>query len=316
MAIRTIFMGTSAFAVPILEALINCNFIELLAVVTQPDKPAGRNLKLQAPPTKQIAVNFDIPVLQPQKARDPNFIEQLKELSPHLIVVAAYGQILPQTILDIPAFGCLNVHASLLPKYRGAAPIQWAIINGETETGVTIMKIDAGLDSGPILTKRVVQILPEDTAQTLHDRLAQVGSELLIETIPPYINGKITPQPQDNSQATYAPKIEKEHAKIDWSLSAKDIVNRIRAFNPWPVAYTFIDSGSKKSMLKIWSAIETDAPANSSPGAIVEITKDGFKVACGKGAILVTSVQPENSRMMTAKEYLAGHKLSIGTILG
>jgi methionyl-tRNA formyltransferase len=315
MAIRTIFMGTSAFAVPILEALVNCNFVELLAVITQPDKPAGRNLRLQPPPTKQIAINFDIPVLQPEKARDPEFIEQLKEFSPHLIVVAAYGQILPQSILDIPPFGCLNVHASLLPKYRGAAPIQWAIINGETETGVTIMKIDAGLDSGPILTKRVVEIQPDDTAQTLHDKLAQAGSELLIETIPPYINGKITPQPQDDSQATYAPKIQKEHAKIDWSLPSRDIINRIRAFNPWPVAYTFIGTGGKKTMLKIWSAIEIPLPTTSAPGSIIEVTKEGFKVACGKGAILVTSVQPENSRIMTAKEYLAGHKLEVGTML-
>ncbi|MGC8829409.1 MAG: methionyl-tRNA formyltransferase [Verrucomicrobiia bacterium] len=310
---RTIFMGTAAFAVPSLEALINCHFIDLVALVTQPDKAAGRNLKIQPSAVKQVALSYNIPILQPEKARDENFINQLGELQPNLIIVAAYGQILPKSILDLPAYGCLNVHASLLPKYRGAAPIQWAIINGETETGVTIMKIDEGMDSGDIVAQRSTPITPEDTAETLHNRLAQIGSELLIETIPPYINGKIKPTPQDHTHATYAPKITKEHGHIDWSLPASAILNRIRAFIPWPGAYTFLEDGGKKQMLKIWEAAIENKSGNQ-PGAIIEVKKDSFTVCCGKDALKVLAIQPENGKLMKTSEYLAGHKLKVGQV--
>lgn len=307
-------MGTAAFAVPSLEALINCNFIDLIAVVTQPDKAAGRNLKVQPSIVKQVALGYNIPVLQPEKARDEAFIKHIAEISPNLIIVAAYGQILPKALLQIPPYGCLNVHASLLPKYRGAAPIQWAIINGDVETGVTIMKIDEGLDSGPILTQRSTPITPEDTAETLHNRLAQMGSELLIETIPGYINGKILPVPQEESQASYAPKITKEHGRIDWELPATGILNRIRAFIPWPGAYTYLEDGGKKQMLKIWEAT-LDKKYDAQPGTIVAINKDSFVVACGVDSIRVLSIQPENGRIMKTSEYLAGHKLGVGSIL-
>lgn len=308
-------MGTAVFAVPSLEALFNSSFIDLVAVVTQPDRPTGRNLKVQPSVIKQVALGFSIPVLQPEKAKDEIFIAQLAELNPQLIVVAAYGQILPTTILNLASFGCINVHASLLPKYRGAAPIQWAIINGESETGITIMKINEGLDSGPILAQKSIPIEPDDTAQTLHDKLAQIGSELLVETIPLYINGNLTPQLQDDSKATYAPKITKEEARIDWNLSAGAIVNRIRAFNPWPGAFTFLNDDEKKSMLKIWQAISS-GETGTVPGSIIAVHKDSFIVSCGTGSIKVITVQPENSRVMSAADFLTGHKLNVGQVLG
>ncbi len=313
--IRTIFMGTAAFAVPSLEALINSNFIDVVAVVTQPDKPAGRSLKIQPSAIKQVALGFNIPILQPEKAKDEKFITQLAELNPQLIVVAAYGQILPPAILNLATFGCINVHASLLPKYRGAAPIQWSIINGESETGITIMKIDEGLDSGPILTQKSIPIEPDDTAQTLHDKLASMGSELLIQTIPPYVNGNLMPRLQDHSQATYAPKITKEHARIDWNISAGAIVNRIRAFTPYPGAYTFINDGAKKTMLKIWQAIPLEE-SRTVPGSIMSVQKDSFIISCGVGSLKVTVVQPESSRVMNVANFLAGHKLNVGQIFG
>lgn len=311
--IRTVFMGTSDFAVPALEALVKSGFIDLIAVVTQPDKPAGRNLELQPPPIKVAALKNNLQILQPLKAREPGFIEKLAQYKPELIVVAAYGQILPQAILDIPPFGCLNVHASLLPEYRGAAPIQWALINGDTETGVTIMKIDAGLDSGAILTQRRVQILDTDNAQTLHDRLARVGSELLVETIPPYIEGKIIPQPQDHSKATYTKKITKEDGHIDWKLSAREIVNRIRAFTPWPGAYSFLQKDDKRLMIKILEAEPIDLNCDT-PGKVISVAKNHFIVCCGKGALKINQVQPEGRKKMSSAEYLAGNKLEPGQI--
>ena len=313
--VRTIFMGTAAFAVPSLEALFNSNFIDLVAVVTRPDRPAGRNLKVQPSAIKQVALGFNIPVLQPEKAKDEIFIAQLAELTPQLIVVAAYGQILPTAILNLAPYGCINVHASLLPKYRGAAPIQWAIINGELETGITIMKIDEGLDSGPILTQKSIPIEPDDTAQTLHDKLAQMGSELLVETIPFYVHGNLTPRFQDDSQATYAPKITKEQTHIDWNLSAEAIANRIRAFNPYPGAYSFLNDGKKSSMLKIWQAIPSNE-TGTVPGSIIAIHKDSFIVCCGMGSLKITVVQPESGKVMNVVDFLAGHKLSVGQILG
>ena len=259
----------------------------VVAVVTQPDKPKGRELKLTPSPVKILAEKLNLPVLQPLKARDEKFIAELRELKPDLMVVVAYGQILPQAILDLPPHGCLNVHTSLLPKYRGAAPIQWAIANGEPETGVTIMKMDAGLDTGPILSTRRTPILPADDSQSLHDRLAQLGAELLVETIPDYVAGKISPQPQPAEGSSYAAKIKKEDGRIDWNQPAEKIWNRLRAFTPWPGAFTFLPGESESKlvwgttnpekklpigiparlplMLKIWQAKSRKSPAQWEP---------------------------------------------------
>src|ERR1017187_7880013 len=246
--LRIIFMGTAELSCASLEKIASNKNFSVVAVVTQPDKPKGRELKLTPSPVKILAEKLSLPVLQPLKARDEQFIGELRELKPDLMVVVAYGQILPQTILDLPRVGCLNVHTSLLPKYRGAAPIQWAIANGDAETGVTIMKMDAGLDTGPILSTRRSLILLTDDSQILHDRLAQLGAELLIETISAYVAGKISPQPQPTEGSTYAAKIKKEDGKIDWHLPAEKIWNRLRAFTPWPGAFTFLNG----RMLKIW----------------------------------------------------------------
>ena len=231
-------MGTAELAAVSLRALCRVSQFQVLAVVSQPDKPVGRKLQLQPTPVKQTALTENLPILQPARARDENFLTQLKDLSPDLIVVAAYGQILPQTILDLPRHGCLNVHTSLLPKFRGASPIQAAILHDEHETGVTIMRMDAGLDTGSILTQRTTEILDADNAQTLHDRLAQLGAELLVETIPDYVAGKIPPRPQPTEGVSHCCKINKTDGQLDWRLPARVLWNRQRAFTPWPGAFT------------------------------------------------------------------------------
>ncbi|HTV75685.1 MAG TPA: methionyl-tRNA formyltransferase, partial [Candidatus Baltobacteraceae bacterium] len=287
--LRIIFMGTAELSCAILEKL--AREFSVAAVVTQPDKPKGRDLKLQFSPVKTLAEKLHFPVLQPAKARDEKFISELRGLKPDLIVVAAYGQILPQTILDLPKLGCLNVHTSLLPKYRGASPIQSAILNGETETGVTIMKMDAGLDTGEIISQARTPILADDNSQTLHDRLAQLGAELLVETIPDYVAGKILPKPQPAEGVTYASKIKKEDGKIDWNEPAKKILNRLRAFTPWPGAFTFLRTESKPQLLKIWKAAV--AENNGQPGTVLAADKNGIIVACGKGALRILELQRE-----------------------
>ena len=240
--LRIIFMGTAELSCASLAMLSGDERFKIIAVVTQPDKPKGRDLELTASPVKILAERLNLPVLQPLKARAENFIGELRELKPDLMVVVAYGQILPQAILDLPAYGCVNVHTSLLPKYRGAAPIQWAIADGEPETGVTIMRMDAGLDTGPMLAMRRSPISATDNSQILHDRLAHLGAELLRETIPDYISGKILPQSQPAEGSTYAAKIKKEDGRISWSQSAVQIWNRLRAFTPWPGAFTFLQA--------------------------------------------------------------------------
>ena len=242
-------MGTAELSCASLEKLARSQGFQITAVVTQPDRPKGRELKPQSSPVKTLAQRLGLPVLQPLRARDEKFIAELRTLQPDFIVVAAYGQILPQSILDLPRHGCLNVHTSLLPKYRGAAPIQWAIANGDTETGVTIMKMDAGLDTGAIVAQRRTPILPADDSATLHDRLARLGAELLVETIPDYVAGKIQPQPQPAEGVSHAPKIKKEDGRIDWNLPAKTIWNRLRAFTPWPGAFTFCCRGTTSASL-------------------------------------------------------------------
>ncbi len=308
-------MGTAELSCASLEKL--AGKFSVVAVVTQPDKPKDRELKLTASPVKILAGKLKLPVLQPAKARDEKFISELRELKPDLIIVVAYGQILPQAILDLPLHGCLNVHTSLLPKYRGAAPIQWAIADGEPETGVTIVKMDAGLDTGPILSTRRTPILPTDDSQILHDRLAQLGAELLVEIIPDYIAGKITPQPQPAEGSSYAAKIKKEDGQIDWNSPAEKIWNRLRAFTPWPGAFTFYDG----KLLKIWKATFAQEAcyegiflhrSGLKAGTILSADKNGILVLCGKDALMVFELQREGGRRMSAAEFLAGHPLSVG----
>jgi len=303
-------MGTAELSCASLEKISSDKNFSVLAVVTQPDKPKGRDLKLTPSSVKILAEKLNLPVLQPLKARDEKFIAELRELKPDLIVVVAYGQILPQTILDLPHFGCLNVHTSLLPKYRGAAPIQWAIADGEPETGVTIMKMDAGLDTGAILSTRRTPILAADDSQVLHDRLAQLGAELLAEIIPNYVAGKITPQPQPAEGSTYAAKIKKEDGRIDWNLPAKQIWNRLRAFTPWPGAFTFLKSEPKPQLLKIWKVEVVEQTGIA--GTILAVDKTGIVVGCGTNALRILELQREGGRRMSAADFLVGFALHVG----
>lgn len=308
-------MGTADLACASLRTLCGAPFLMVIAVVSQPDKPRGRDLCLQPTPVKALALQHNLPVLQPKRARDEEFIAELRALQPDLIVVAAYGQILPQALLDIPPLGCLNVHTSLLPAYRGAAPIQWAMLDGRTETGVTIMKMDAGLDTGPMLTQATTPILPEDNAQTLHDRLAELGGELLVRTIPDHAAGRIQPRPQPVEGATYARKISKNDGRIDWTRPATDIWNCVRGFTPWPGAFTQMADGGAVRMLKIWRA-EVEDSAQGAPGEVIRADKNGIVVACGRGALNVLELQREGGRRLTAQQFLAGHAIAPGTRLG
>jgi methionyl-tRNA formyltransferase len=312
--LRIIFMGTPELAGQSLQALLHSSHFRVVAVVTQPDQPKGRGLRLQSSPVKEIALRQNLPVLQPSRARDDRFIQQLRELRPDLIAVTAYGQILPGNILELPRFGCLNVHTSLLPKYRGAAPIQWTILNGESETGVTIMKMDPGLDTGAILTQQKTPIRPEDNSQTLHDRLAALGAELLVRTIPKYVSGTIRPQPQAAENASYAPKIKKQDGQIDWTQPARAVWNQIRALVPWPGAFTQLPAQPQPQLLKIWEAelIRQSGP----PGEILQAGKGGLVIGCGTDALRVASVQREGGRRMSAQEFLAGHSLAAGQRVG
>ncbi len=308
--LRIIFMGTAELACASLEKLASDPAFQVAAVVTQPDKPKGRDLKLTASPVKLLAEKWQLPVLQPLKARDEKFIAQLRELKPDLMVVAAYGQILPPAILELSPHGCLNVHTSLLPKYRGAAPIQWAIANGDAETGVTIMKMDAGLDTGPVLAMRRTPILPTDDSPALHDRLAQLGAALLVETIPDYVAGKIAPQPQPAEGSTYAAKIKKEDGQMDWNRPAMQLWNRLRAFTPWPGAFTFFPAEPKPQLVKIWKAevVERSGPA----GEILSADKAGIVAGCGQHTLRILELQREGGKRMTAEQFLAGFPLKRG----
>lgn len=312
--LRIVFMGTPALARVSLEELLRESAFELVGVVTQPDRPKGRELKLQPSPVKEVAISAGLPVLQPAKARDENFISELRALQPELIAVAAYGQILPGSILELPRYGCLNVHTSLLPKYRGAAPIQWAILNGDSETGVTIMKMDAGLDTGDILTQRATPIQPTDNAQTLHDRLAQLGAQLLAQTVLDYVAGEISPRPQPTEGVSHASKLKKEDGRIDWTLPAKTIWNRIRAFTPWPGAFTLLSAQPHGQFLKIWEA--EVASESGRPGEILRADKNGLLIGCGQDALRIVTLQREGGRRMTAAEFLSGHPLKVGELVG
>ena len=312
--LRIIFMGTPELAGVSLQALLRVPEFQIVAVVTQPDQPKGRGLKLQPSPVKEIAVREDLLVLQPERAGDEQFIQQLRALQPDLIAVAAYGQILPQSILDLPRFGCLNVHTSLLPKYRGASPIQRAVLNGDAESGVTIMKMDAGMDTGAILAQEKTPILPADNSQTLHDRLAQIGASLLTKTIPDFVAGKIQPRPQPSEGVSHASKIKKIDGQIDWTQPAVAVWNRVRGMTPWPGAFTFLPSQPQPMLLKIWQA--EAGQESGAPGEILIADKTGIVVGCGSGALSILVLQREGGRQMTAQEFLAGNPLAPGQKLG
>lgn len=311
MPLRIVFFGTAELACTSLEALAATSNFQVIAVVTQPDKPSGRDLHLQPSPVKATALRLGIPVLQPRRARDESFVREIRDLSPDLSVVVAYGQILPQALLDVPKHGSLNVHTSLLPRHRGAAPIQWAILSGDSETGVTIMKMDAGLDTGPILSERKISISDSETSQTLHDRLAQIGADLLVDTIPAWVQGQIVPRPQPDG-STYARKIEKSDGLINWEEPAAAIWRKVRAFTPWPGAFTFLETAGKRRMIKVWEG--SIVHVAGVPGRVGTATRDGIVVGTGTDSFQITTLQPEGKKRMTAQEYLAGNPLVPGQV--
>jgi len=313
--LRVVFMGTAPLACASLSALARgAPNVEIVGVVTQPDRPKGRDLKIQPSAVKESALRLQLPVLQPERARAPEFIEEIRCLAPDLIVVVAFGQILPQALLDVPRHGCLNVHTSMLPRHRGAAPIQWALLEGDTETGVTIMRMDAGLDTGPIVAVEATPITPDDDAQKLHDRLSVIGASLLVKVIPGYVSGLIQVEPQPAEGATYARKLTKDDGRLDWSQPATNLWNRVRALMPWPGAFTTVPATPKPAMLKIWRATPDTAPGNA--GEVMKASPEGITIGCGVGSLKVSELQLEGSRRMTAAEFLSGHSLSPGTRLG
>ena len=308
---RIIFMGTPDFAVGTLEALVNAGH-EVVLAVTQPDKPQGRKQILVAPPVKQTAEKLGIPVYQPKRVREPEALALLRGYEPELIVVAAFGQILPKELLDMPTYGCINVHASLLPKYRGAAPIQWAILNGDAVTGVTIMRMDVGLDTGDMIAKAEVAITPEDTGGSLFDRLAETGAKLCVDTIPSIVDGTAVYTPQDEQAANKVGQISKKDGLIDFTCSAAALECQIRGLNPWPSAYTSLAGKT----LKIWSAQVSDRQTEAQPGTVVLVEKDLCGVQTGDGMLICTEVQLEGKKRMSAADFLRGNSLTADTKLG
>ncbi|MGH7258030.1 MAG: methionyl-tRNA formyltransferase [Nitrospiraceae bacterium] len=304
---RIVFMGTPDFAVSSLEALIKSDH-SVAGVVTQPDRPKGRGHELAASPVKLVSQREHIPLLQPTKMKDPAFLDALRGWQPDLIAVAAFGRILPAVILQLPRSGCINVHASLLPKYRGAGPIQWAIINGENETGITTMFMDEGMDTGDILLQQSLPIRPDDTAGSLSTRLADLGGRLLIDTIVQLQDGTLVRQLQDSSRVSMAPLLKKEDGLIDWTHSAAEIERRLRGMTPWPGLYTF--AGEER--WTIWRAVAVDSLAAAPPGIVTGVTKEGIAVATGKGVLLITEIQPANGRRMAAGQYVVGHPIASG----
>lgn len=309
---RIVFMGTPDFAVGSLQALCESGKHEILAVVTQPDRPKGRGNKLLQTPVKEYALEQGLTVYQPQKVKTPEFVELLHELQPELIVVAAFGQFLSKEILELPKYGCINVHASLLPKYRGAAPIQYAIIKGEKESGVTIMQMDIGMDTGAMLDKVVVPIAENTTMGELHDALREQGAALLLQVIDKIAAGTAVAEPQDNEQATYATLLDRSMEHIDWSKSAQEVHNLIRGFNPAPSTFTKLPNGKS---LKIWGSRMTDKNSAAAAGTVIETGKHSFFVACGEGVLEITEVQPESKKRMPAQVFLNGRGVQEGDLL-
>lgn len=310
---KIIFMGTPDYAAEALEALIKAGH-EVTAVVTQPDRAKGRSGQVQCTPVKECAVRHGIAVLQPVKIKTPEAIEELKKYEADVYVVAAFGQILSKEILELPQFGCVNIHASLLPKYRGAAPINQCIIDGEKETGITIMQMDAGIDTGDILAQKKVIIEDKETAETLFDKLSQAGAKLIVEALPKIERGEITPIKQDESLVSYVKMMDKSKGRIDWSADAVSIERLVRGLNPWPSAYT----SCQGKTVKIWrsDAVETAVECTEQPGTIVLVGKDFFDVACGAGNLRIYELQMEGKKRMDTKSFLLGNPWKEGMILG
>lgn len=307
---KLVFLGTGPLGLPTLRALADSPEHEVLAVFTQPDRPAGRGLQLQASPVKQLSQELKLPIFQPEKInREADVIQRLQ---PDVAAVVAYGQFLSQKLLTIPRFGFINLHASLLPRYRGAAPIQWALIHGETVTGLTTFLLDEGMDTGPILLQRSLPITDEDTAGTLEVKLAELGPELMLDTLRGLEYGTLKPRPQDHSQASYVPKIDKELAKIDWMKSAHELFNLIRALNPAPGAYTFYQG----RRLKIHrSRVAQDSSRGGAPAVVIGLGQMGFIVQTGQGTLELTEVQPEGKRSMSGMDFARGYHLKVGESL-
>ena len=305
---RILFMGTPDFAVPSLQALLDAGH-DICGVFTQPDKPKNRGMKLQPPPVKVLAQEHEIPVYQPTSVKDGAALEIIQELAPELIVVAAYGRILPNSILEYPAKGCINVHSSLLPKFRGAAPIHWAVVSGETETGVTIMHMAQELDAGDIIGQIRTPIDPDESVEAVHDRLAELGGKILVEVVEQIANGTATRTPQDSAQATYAPMLSRELSNIDWTQPAKAIHDKIRGLSPWPAASTNIISDTT---IKIFGSVDLGETTSAAAGTILAAGKQGIDVACGDGKVLrITQLQAPGGKRMAAADYLRGHPITV-----
>lgn len=307
---RVVFMGTPDFSVPTLEKIIEAGH-EVVGVVTQPDKPKGRGKAMQFTPVKEKALSYGIPVYQPLRVKEEAFLEQLKKMQPEVIVVIAFGQILPKVILDLPKYGCINVHASLLPKYRGAAPIQWAVIDGEMESGVTTMYMEEGLDTGDMLGKVVVPLEPKETGGSLHDKLSLAGGPLLLDTLAALENGTAVREKQEDSLSNYAKMLDKGLGLLDFSKSAKEIERLIRGLNPWPSAYTGLDGKT----LKIWQAKVIEKEVEGALGEIVEVTKGSLLVKTAKGLLEIEELQLEGKKRMSVEAFLRGYTVAVGTIL-
>lgn len=312
---KIVYMGTPDFAVAPLEAIIAAGH-EVSAVVTQPDKQKGRGREVQMTPVKECALKYGIPVFQPVKIKEKEAVEQLSKYPADIFVIAAFGQILSEEILNMPIFGCINIHASLLPAYRGAAPIQWAILNGEKETGVTIMQMEKGLDTGDMLLKSVVPITPKETGESLHDKLMEAGAKLVVEALSKIEKKEVTPEEQDDALASYAARLTKSMGEIDWNKEGEGIERLVRGLNSWPSAYTYY----RGKTLKIWEAdvIEEEAEGSGElrPGCVAGVEKDYFDVCTGKGLLRIRVLQLEGKRRMTVREFLAGYEVAPGMLLG
>ncbi|MGF9710859.1 methionyl-tRNA formyltransferase [Paenibacillus sp. JMULE4] len=313
---RVIFMGTPEFAVPSLQTLLEYDGVEVVAVVTQPDRPVGRKRVLTPTPVKAEAEKHGIPVLQPERLRSPESVEALSALQPELIVTAAYGQILPKSVLDLPRLGCINIHASLLPKYRGGAPIHYAVMNGDPVTGVTIMYMTEGLDTGDMISRIEVPIGDQDTTGTMFEKLSIAGAKLLKETLPDLLSGRVRAVPQNDEEAVYSPNISREQERIDWTKPALQIWNLVRALHPRPGAFTLWNG----DVLKIWTCAKPDAaesvPGSTLPGTVLEAGERGIAVATGQGVLRITELQPAGKKAMDAAAFARGGQLTPGTVLG
>lgn len=308
---RILFMGTPDFAVPSLRALLEDGHT-ICGSFTQPDKPKNRGMKLLPTPVKEFCLAHDIPVFQPTKLRDGTALAQIQELAPELIVVAAYGRILPDDILRYPAKGCINVHSSLLPRYRGAAPINWAILNGDKESGVTIMHMATELDAGDIISQAATPIDPNETVETLHDRLAELGAQLLVKTVKEIEAGTASRTPQDPALVSFAPMLSRQLSPMDWSRPARELHDQVRGLIPWPAAVTGLDG----VRCKVFSTLVCDQTATGEPGTVVQADKKGLKIACGGGTVLeLREIQPDGKKRMTAAAFLLGHPLAEGSLV-